>query len=109
MRPTLSKQLSYLTRIVNPDYIIIVQNKANQNMNFNEFKPVIPIPREQYKPQKRYSIITLDDEGLKKILVKDLYSNNRVVYEGTCKEEHYLENLELVNRLYKGSSIEDKI
>lgn len=110
MKPTLQEQLSYLTRIINPDYIIIVQNKANQDMNFNEFKAVIPESREKYKPQKRYTIITLEEEnGMKRILVKDCYTNGRVIYETTCLQKYLKDNLDVVNRLYKGSSIEDKI
>lgn len=111
MNPSLQEQLSYLTRIVNPDYIIIVQHKADENMNFSNLKLVIPESRQKYKPQKRYSIKVIegDDEGMKRILVEDLYSNNRIIYEGTCKEEHLQDNLDVVSRLYKGSSIEDKI
>lgn len=81
-------------------------------MNFDNFRPVTPEEKEKYKPQKRYSIQyqDYDDTGkLKLVLVKDAYSNNRVIYECICKTVHLEENLETVKRLYKGSDILDKI
>lgn len=109
MRPSIQEQLQYLSRTCNPNYLIIVQNKANEEMDFSQFRAVIPEKKEVYKPQLRYNIKTIDVDGMKLILVEDFYSNNRVVYECTCKLEHLEEHLEIARSKYKGTSIVDKI
>lgn len=109
MQPTLQDTLAYINRTINPDYIIIVQHKANETMDFSQFKPIIPETKEVYKPQKRFTLSTHDYEGLKLVSVTDNFSAGREVYRATCKEEYLEDNLEVVRKLYKGSNIEDRI
>ena len=68
---SLQDQIKYLDRTRNPNYIIIVQNKAGENMDFSKFEPVIPKMREVYKPKLRYEIKVIDSGTNKLILVKD--------------------------------------
>lgn len=115
MKPTLQETLDYLRRTVNPNYIIILQNKAKEEMDFSQFKPVLSIKKEQYKPQKRYSIshkeYGQDEKGFNMVLVIviDTFCSNKEVYRVTCKENYLEDNLKVAKGLYKGSSIEDKI
>lgn len=109
MLPTLQEQLDYLRRIVNPNYIIIVQNKAEEDMDFSRFKAVIPEQKDIYKPQSRYIINHEDKDGRVVITVNDTFAGDREVYRQTCSEGHLEISLKKVKELYKGSSIVDKI
>lgn len=107
MKPSLQEQLQYLTRIVNPNYIIIARNKASEDMDFSHFRVHEPEIKEKKVIEKRYKIIVVDwEEGQKKVLVKDTYFNNRVVYDGTCRADKIDLQLEKVNKLYRADTFE---
>lgn len=122
MKASLQEQLLYLQRIVNPNYIIIIGHKANNEMDFSQFKPVLEeqkIPKERNKTEQRYSITCTNKEEGKTIegeliikqvfvVVTDVFFK-RDVFNCLCKIEKKEELIKELKKRYKGSSIEDKI
>ena len=121
MKASLQEQLFYLQRIVNPNYIIIVGHKANDTMDFSQFRPVLDElkePKERKKADQRYSIIFTNKETrgpngeleIKEVfvVVKDLFWK-RDVFDCICKVEKKENLIKELKKRYKGSSIEDRI
>lgn len=109
MRPILHDRLDYLWRTVNPNYLIIVQNQINKEMNFANLRPVIPEARQRYKPQPRYEIKHYEEDGVFTIIVLDSFSNNKEVCKVTCPDEKFHKFMEKIQGQYKGAELIDKI
>lgn len=68
---TLADQIKMVDRCVNPDYIIIIKNKAG-DMDFSQFKIVRPEEKIKIKPKKRFEItIVASSESKVYIIVRD--------------------------------------
>lgn len=103
MKPTLQEQLEYISRTSNPNYIIIIKNKAGENMDFSQFKQTEQ-PKKQVKPkEKRYVITTIPQEGTDKtiILVRDTWFSNKEVLNGTYNNNNLEKNLANIEKKYK--------
>lgn len=104
MKATLKDQLEFLLRTTNPNYLIIVQNKADENMDFSKFKIHESEVQEKKKvKEKRYIISHIAwSETQYRVLVKDSHFNNRVVYDCTCNTDKLEHNLLIAKQQYRG-------
>lgn len=78
---SLQDQIKYVDRCVNPDYIIILQNKANENMDFSQFKIMgleDPVVIPKYREYTASCGPVQGEEGKLRIIVTENLGNTTV-------------------------------
>lgn len=83
MKVTLQDQIKYIDRCINPDYIIIIKNKAGE-MNFEEFKVVTKEVKIERPKRFKFTIQAVEDKS--NIIIYDNFEK-RFVVDMICKKE----------------------
>lgn len=100
MKPSLQDQLAMVWRTENPNYIILIKNKAGANMDFSQFKVIQENKKEiKEKIEPRYLLTINNVFGGIIVSVKDLFEgttplrietteNKKEYWERRCKKEY---------------------
>jgi hypothetical protein len=100
MKPSLEHLTAMVWRTENPNYIILIKNKAGKDMDFSQFKVETRIsdkPEKEPKALKKYYLLITPYLGtLLLIRVLDREDNNKEVFRlqtKPSKEEYWLKRI----------------
>jgi len=107
MKPSIQDQLAMVWRTENPNYIILIKNKAGKEMDFSQFKTIEEKPVvEKRKKEASYKMVITQifggTEDNPKILISIIkIENNREVTRLETKESKREIWLEKLKKDYK--------
>lgn len=110
MKDTIQRQLDMIWRTENPNYLIIVKNKAGKNMNFTNFQIVqADVQPGDEKPNARF-IISIDsvfrnNQDATSVGTIEVTEEGRIVFRTKTKQKNLKQWISKLKRDYRETAI----